>query len=356
MRTKVLCCTQLLVTMLIILPLSDASASDDFTSSHRVRRSQLLMGTLVEVTAIASTEQSAGLAAAAALNEIRRLENIWSTWISTSELSRINAFAGVRGVRISPETLSLLKWSVRIGELTHGAFNIAMGPAIEAWNISATPRIPDDAELIRLKPLTDLSLLQINEESSTAFLAHRGMRIDVGGIAKGYAADYAVMAMRAAGASAGIVALSGDIKTFGEMPTGQAFVFGIRHPRQNDNLLGELELENEAISTAGDYERFFEVGGIRYHHILDPETLRPATGCQSVTIVASQGVIADGLDTGIFVLGPQKGLALVEELPGVEAVIVDDGGKVLISSGLKNRVRLHAYDMNDHMQRASLSQ
>lgn len=353
MHTNLLIRIHALIIVLTIIPVTADSATDDFSPSHMVRRSQLLMGTLVEVTAIADTNQSANLAAAAALDEIRRLETIWSTWISTSELSQINALAGVRPVAISPETLSLLMWSLRIGQLTDGAFNIAIGPAIEAWNISANPRVPDDVELNRLKPLTDLSLLDINEESRTAFLNHRGMRIDVGGIAKGYAADYAVVAMRAAGATAGIVALSGDIKTFGEMRDGQAFLFGVRHPRQNDHVLASLELRNEAISTAGDYERYFEMNGVRYHHILDPHTLRPAYECQSVTIVASQGVMADGLDTGIFVLGPEKGLALVERLPGVEAIIVAHDGKVLISRGLRDRVHIETESLPGDTQKQS---
>jgi thiamine biosynthesis lipoprotein len=166
------------------------------------------------------------------------------------------------------------------------------------------------------------------------------MRIDVGGIGKGFAADRAVDAMQMAGASAGVVAISGDIKTFGEMPDGQPFLFGVRHPREEATLLARVELRNEAISTAGDYERFFEQDGMRYHHILNPHTLWPARGCQSVTVVAPQGVMADGLDTGIFVLGPERGLELVEQLPDVDALIVDGEGKVWISSGLKSRVHV----------------
>jgi thiamine biosynthesis lipoprotein len=237
-------------------------------------------------------------------------------------------------------TLTLLKWALDIGRLTHGAFNIAIGPAVDEWNVSDQPRIPDEAELARLKPLTDLSQVTLNEQTGTVFLSRPSMRIDVGGIGKGFAADRAVDAMQIAGASAGVVAISGDIKTFGEMPDGQSFLFGVRHPREGATLLARIELRNEAISTAGDYERFFEQDGMRYHHILDPHTLWPARGCQSVTVVAPQGVMADGLDTGIFVLGPERGLELVEQLPDVDALIVDGEGKVWISSGLKSRVHV----------------
>jgi FAD:protein FMN transferase len=173
------------------------------------------------------------------------------------------------------------------------------------------------------------------------WLRRPGMSIDVGGIGKGYAADLAAKEMRTAGATAGVIALSGDIKTFGRMPDSQRFVFGIQHPRKEQGeVLGRIELENEAVSTAGDYQRYFMKNGVRFHHILDPKNLYPARGCQSVTVVAKEGVMADGLDTGIFVMGPDKGMALIESLPDVEGVIVDQDGAVLVSSGLKSRLSL----------------
>ncbi|HJU05072.1 MAG TPA: FAD:protein FMN transferase [Nitrospiraceae bacterium] len=311
-----------------------------FDSPRAVKRSQLLMGTLVEVSAVGPSEQVAGRAVSAALAEIRRLEELLSTWIPTSELSRVNAAAGREPVKVGPDTLLILRRSLEMARLTEGAFNIAIGPAVKAWSVTENPRIPDTEELDRLQRLLDLSEVQIDEQRRTVFLTRPGMRIDVGGIGKGFAADQAVARMREAGASAGVVAVSGDIKTFGRIQNGQPFLFGIRHPRREDALLARVELWDEAISTAGDYERFFERNGVRYHHILDPRTLAPARGCQSVTVIAQEGIMADGLDTGIFVLGPERGLELVERLPNVEAVIVDREGKVWISSGLKDRVYL----------------
>ena len=305
-----------------------------------VKRSQMLMGTLVFVTAVAADQSTAGAAASAAFAEIRRLESLLSTWIPTSDLSRVNAAAGRAPVTVSPETMDLLKRSVTMAELTGGGFNIALGPAIEAWNVGNEPRIPSGDELDRLRPLTNLSALQLDDHEGTVYLAQEGMRVDVGGIGKGFAADRAVDVMRQAGAIAGVIALSGDIKTFGEMPDGRPFVFGIQHPREPSALIGRIALKNEAISTAGDYERFFERDGVRYHHILDPNTLRPARGCQSVTIVAKDGVMADGLDTGIFTMGPERGMALIERLADVEGIIVDSGGRMLVSSGLKGRLML----------------
>ena len=326
--------------MLTLLVAGCAWSPHEHPASKTVKRSQWLMGTLVQITAVGPNHRVAGDAASAGLAEIRRLESLLSTWIPTSELSQVNAAAGFNPVAVSPDTFTVVMWALEIARLTGGAFNIAIGPAVDAWGVTHEPRIPDDAELLRLRALLDLSHVEFNEQARTVFLSQPGMRIDVGGIGKGFAADKAVAAMQGVGATAGVVALSGDIKTFGLMPDGHPFIFGIRHPRENGTLLARVELRDEAISTAGDYERFFKKDGMIYHHILDPTTLWPAQNCQSVTVVARQGVMADGLDTGIFVLGPEHGMELVERLPDVEALIVDRDGKVWISSGLKRRVHM----------------
>ncbi|MEK6670283.1 MAG: FAD:protein FMN transferase, partial [Nitrospirota bacterium] len=207
------------------------------------------------------------------------------------------------------------------------------------WNVIDGRRIPTEPELKALRPLLDLKAVHVNVRERTIFLEKTGMRIDVGGIGKGFAADQAVMAMKKAGALAGVVALSGDIKTFGQLPGGRKFPVGIQHPRKEGEVLVFIDLEDEAISTAGDYERFFERDGVRYHHILDPKTLQPARSCQAVTVIAREGIWADGLDTGIFVMGAELGMHLVEALPDVEAIIVDYEGHIHVSSGLRDRIR-----------------
>ncbi|BFU90441.1 MAG: FAD:protein FMN transferase [Nitrospira sp.] len=303
------------------------------------KRTQMHMGTLVTVTVVASDKDVGSRAIQAGFDEIKRLEQLLSTWRPDSELSRVNAEAGHLPVQVSQETLELVSRSLEMAEVTHGGFNIALGPAVEAWSVTERQHIPDAEELQQLKPLVDWTRIQINRERRTIYLPHMGMRIDVGGIGKGYAADRAVEEMKRAGAQGGVVALSGDIKTFGVLPKGKGFPVGVKHPREDEALIAVIDLKDEAISTAGDYERFFERDGIRYHHILDPQTLRPARGCQSVTIIAKEGAVADGLDTGIFVLGPTRGMELVERLPDVEALIIDDKGTVTVSSGLRDRLR-----------------
>ena len=305
-----------------------------------VKRVQMHMGTLVSITVVARNEAIAYAAAIAGFAEIRRLEELLSTWISTSELSRVNASAGVRPVHVGTETLTVVHRAMQAAEMTDGGFNIAIGPAVEAWSVADGQRIPEESELDALRPLVNLQAVHVDVREQTIYLEKSGMRIDVGGIGKGYASDQAVEALRRAGAIAGVVALSGDIKTFGRMPGGKKFPIGIQHPRQDGSVLVWIDLQDEAISTAGDYERFFERDGVRYHHILDPRTLQPARGCQSVTVIAREGVWADGLDTGIFVMGAELGMRLVEALPDVEAIIVDAEGHLLVSSGLKQRIRL----------------
>ena len=307
-------------------------------SPHLVKRGQMHMGTLVFLTAVAPDEQIAHDAVQKGFDEIHRLEEILSTWIPESELSRINAGAGRTAVAVSPETMEVLAKSIEMDRLTEGGFNIAIGPAVEAWNVSREGRIPTQEELDAVRPLLHLENLLLDKESRMVFLRKPGMRVDIGGIGKGYAADLAAHVMQQAGATAGVVAISGDIKTFGRMPDGERFVFGIHHPRQEGALLGQLELEDEAVSTAGDYQRYFMKDGV---HILDPQTLQLARASQSVTVVAKEGVLADGLDTGIFVMGPEKGMALIESLDGVEGVIVGEDGEVYISSGLKERFLLN---------------
>ncbi len=306
-----------------------------------VKRTQMQMGTLVTITSVALDRQHAQEAASAGFQEIHRLEELLSTWIATSELSRVNAAAGKAPIRVSADTLKVLEASLEMARMTEGGFNILVGPAVEAWSVLDRQKVPSDLLLEAVRPLTDLRSLHVNAEQRTVYLAKPGMRVDVGGIGKGFAADMAVAAMQKAGASAGVVALSGDIRTFGQLPGGNKFPFGIRHPRRAEAVLAFIDLQDEAISTAGDYERYFEQDGVRYHHILDPITLHPARDCQSVTVVARDGLTADGLDTGIFVMGRERGLALVEQLPGVGAVIVDRSGKVWISSYLKERVRMN---------------
>ena len=309
------------------------------SASQVMKRGQMHMGTLVFITAVGPDQATIQQAINAGFAEIHRLELLWSTWIPTSDLSQVNAAAGHHPVQVSEDSLQLLEASLKMAQLTNGGFNIAVGPAVTAWNVMENESIPSDSLLNALKSKVALSEIHINPDLKTVWLGQEGMQLDVGGIAKGLAADLAVQKMKEQGATAGVVAVSGDIKTFGRLPEEQRFIFGIQHPRKEQGVwMARIALENEAVSTAGDYQRFFMKEGVRYHHILDPHTLKPSSRSQSVTVVAKEGVWADGLDTGIFVMGPKDGLALLERLPDVEGVIVGEDGRVWVSSGLQPRL------------------
>ena len=330
---------QAALLILLCAAFSGCAGVSSGKESTVVSRAQMQMGTLVKITAVARNDSGAQAAATAGFAEIHRLEELLSTWIPTSELSRVNALAGVMPVPVSHETMTVVQGAMQVAELTDGGFNIAIGPAVDIWNVIEGRRVPTESELDALRHMVDLHAVHVDAQTQTIFLEKAGMRIDVGGIGKGYAADQAVAVMKKAGALAGIVALSGDIKTFGQLPGGRKFPVGIQDPRKEGEVLAFIDLEDEAISTAGDYERFFERDGVRYHHILDPHTLQPARRGQSVTVIAREGIWADGLDTGIFVMGAELGMQLVEALPDVEAIIVDHEGAVHVSSGLRDRIR-----------------
>lgn len=331
--------TSTLASCLVVVSLAGCVGVSPGRSPVVVKRAQMHMGTLVSITAVASDKETGRKAIQAGFDEIKRLERMLSTWVASSELSQVNAEAGRHPVRVSRETFEIVAKSLEVARLTDGGFNIAVGPAVELWSVTERQFVPNNRELEELKDLVDWTSIQLNPDERSIFLSRRGMKIDVGGIGKGYAADRAAMEMKRTGAQGGIVALAGDIKAFGALPNAEGFPVGIKHPRQEGALIAEIDLRDEAISTAGDYERFFERDGIRYHHILDPKTLQPARTCQSVTVIGREGTLVDGLDTGIFVLGPERGMALVERLPGVEAVIVDDQGRLTVSSGLRTRLR-----------------
>src|SRR5438552_9535307 len=306
-----------------------------------VTRAQYLMGTIVEITAVAPTKAIAQEAATAGFQEVRRLEQLLSTWIKTSELSNVNAAAGRNPISVRPETLELLKRAVEIGELTDGASDITVVPEVRRCKVTEATRVPTKMELAISAQYVDYHLLRLDSKTRTVFLEKPGMQIDIGGIGKGYAAERAAAVMRNAGATGALIAVAGDFRIFGRRADGTSWPVGIQHPRRSGAVLATLESVDEAVSTSGDYERFFFKDGIRYHHILDPRTLQPARHCQSVTIVASDAITADGLATGVFVMGPEKGMALVERL-GLGAVIVDGKGRVMISSRLRDRIHLAA--------------
>ncbi|HXX56794.1 MAG TPA: FAD:protein FMN transferase [Thermodesulfovibrionales bacterium] len=308
------------------------------------RKSKILMDTIVTISVAAESEDKAEKAIESGFAEIDRLDRMLSFFSESSELSRINRNAGVAPVSVSPETLEVMQRALYTSAKTGGAFDVTIGPESSQWDFYKKKKPDDDVIRERLS-LVDYRQIQINGIKSTIFLPKKGMLADLGGIAKGYAADRAVEEMKRRGIRAGLVAVAGDIRAFGRKPGGSGWKVGIRNPRakgKDDEIMATMELDDMAISTSGDYERYFIVDGERYHHILDPKTGYPARGCRSVTVVARDGVNTDSFSTGVFVLGPEKGLGVLKEM-GFDGVIVDSDGGIETTPGLRNRIEFQRH-------------
>ena len=303
----------------------------------------MLMDSLVTITVVSDSPRKADAAIDAAFAEIRRLEKLISFWDPKSEISEISREAGIRPVKVSPETLDLVEKALYVSRQTGGAFDCTMGPVIKLWNIPYSKKIPAPAEIKRALRLVGYKEVYVDLKNSTVFLAKKGMSFDTGGIAKGWANDYAEAVLKSKGIKAGLIAIAGDVKGFGRKPDGHGWTVGIENPRpkgKNDALLARVELQDEDISTSGDYERYFILNGVRYHHLLDPRTGYPARGFESVTMITPEGVWSDGFSK-IFVMGPEKGPALAKKMGFGIITVMDDGAVHISGRNLKKRVTLY---------------
>ena len=313
-------------------------------NAHLVERSRLAMGSALRLSAWSNDEPGALAAFDDVFREFNRLEQLMSTWIRDSDVQRANQMAGVQPVQVSADVRDALKTARQISEWTDGKFDVTFGVLSGLWKFDHDQDnvVPDMREVQRRLPLIDYRAIQIDDVAGTVFLPRKGMAIHLGGIGKGYAIDRGVDILRTRGVRDFMMQDGGDIYVAG-LKDGRPWRLGIQDPRgAAHHIFAELDLSDGTFSTSGDYERFFMKDGRRYHHILDPATGEPAGGARSVTIVTNLAVIADGLSTGVFVLGPEKGMALIEKLPDVEGVIVSDTNEALISSGLNGRVRIVA--------------
>ncbi len=293
--------------------------------------SRFIMDTLVRIEAYGS---GAPGAISAALDEMARIEALMSSHIPTSDVSRLNAAAGKHPVEVSDETAFVLTEALRISRLSDGAFDVTVGPLVEAWGITGErQRVPSSGEVERAVQLVDYRRLSL--EGNVAFLEIPGMRVDLGAIAKGYAVDRAVRVLADNGISSALLDAGGNVFVLGNRPDGGPWRVGIRHPRRTEDALAVLEAKDLTIVTSGDYQRYFVQDGKRYHHIFDTSSGYPARGVMSATVVSRSSVEADALSTAVFIMGPTDGLALIELLEGVEALVMDQDGEVFMTPGLQ---------------------
>jgi thiamine biosynthesis lipoprotein len=326
-------------------PSASSPAAAAPAAPRRIALEEKAMGThvlLAAFTSDAMDEAAIRPRLEEALAEIRRLESLMTTWRDDSEISRINAAAGERAVEVSAESLTVIDKSLWISKASGGVFDITFEAMRGLWRFDQDrdDNVPDRAAVERARKLIDYRQIQVDHAKRTVRLLKPKMRMSLGGIAKGYAVDAAARVLREGGLSSFFVQAGGDLYVAGMKPDGSRWRVGIRDPRgkDQDDYFARVEVEDHAFSTAGDYERSFLKDGKRYHHILDPRTGSPATASRSVTIWAKDALTADAIDDAVFILGPERGLKLVESIDDCGAVVVDKDNKVWVSKRLAGKV------------------
>ena len=333
---------RLIVTLLLCLAFGAANATGTGTA-HCARGKaaadgywwhdeEAIMGTDVRVELWHPDEQVACDAIRAVMAEMQRIDNTMSPYISTSTLSKLNREAGQHPVRVGPEMFTLISRSLEISDLTHGAFDVTYASAGRYYNFRQHIR-PDAATLAEAVKSINYHYLQMNAGSDSIKYLHPHVYVDLGGIAKGHAVDRCIDILKKRGITQAMVGAGGDSRILGDR-LGEPWVVGIKDPRHEGRMSAVLPLMDVAVSTSGDYERYFEKDGVRYHHIIDPKTGDSARRVASVTILGNDATTTDALSTSVFVMGPEEGLALVNRMPGIDAIIIDGKGRMYVSQSL----------------------
>ena len=292
-----------------------------------------VMGTRIVVELYHPDPAVAQRGVQAVMAEMRRIDASMSPFIDSSELSLVNREAGQHPVKITDELFRLLQRANRVSALTHGAFDVTFASVGFLYDYRKGIR-PDDRQRAETISLINYHRLQLDETQQTVHFTKPGMRIDLGGIAKGYAVDRSMALLEQLDIHNALVRAGGDSRVSGDR-WGRPWTIGIRDPRDRKGVVAVIPLEDVAVSTSGDYERFFEQDGIRYHHIINPRTGDSARELQSVTIIGPDATTTDALSTSVFVLGLREGLKLVNSLPGIDAILVDNQGVLHYSDDLE---------------------
>jgi len=290
------------------------------------RRTQFIMGTLVEITVSHSDPDVIQTVTTQAFDEMQRIEQLMSTYLPDSEISRINRAAGKEAISVSREVEEVIREGIYWSEQSGGAFDITIEPLVYLWDFDGEKEIiPRESTLRKTASLVNYKDIEIKDH--TVRLRRRGMAINVGGLAKGYAVDRAISILRGK-VTNGIVNAGGDLFAFGQKNKQTPWNIGLQHPRKPQELLAAFAVQNHAVATSGDYQRYFIKDGVRYHHIFDPLTGRPARLMISTTIITMEVMDADALATAVFVMGPEKGIEWIDSMENVEAMVVLENGSI----------------------------
>jgi thiamine biosynthesis lipoprotein ApbE len=330
------------------------------------KKAALSMGTLFEISAYVANKYKAEKAFNDVFKEINRLDYLMSNYKEESELSEINKNAASGPTTCDNELAYVIEQSLQYSDITDGAFDITIGPLMKKWGFfKEQGRILGKEELksvlesvsyknIIIGETVKKSLFRDPSVVKTISFKHSGTQIDLGGIGKGYAVDMAARVLKGNGINSALMNFAGNIYAYGTPPGKDSWVIGLQHPRKSEGLLGSFEIRDKAVSTSGDYEKFFTIDGERYSHIIDPRTGNPVKDIVSVTIVADNATRADALSTGVFVLGLDKGMALIEKLSDVEGIIIyedtDSRLSTKASSGMEALFRRNIKDSPEEIE------
>ncbi|WP_235526125.1 FAD:protein FMN transferase [Pedobacter sp. Leaf216] len=294
------------------------------------------MGNRFEFTVIAVNEQEGNAAIDAGIEEVKRIEHLLTTFSNLSQTSLINENAGLRPVHVDDEVICLIERSIRISEITDGAFDITYGSIDKRlWNFDPKmTSLPDEQTALASVGLIDYRNVIVDKERSTVLLKNKGMRIGFGGIGKGYAADKAKSVLQQLGIKSGIVNAAGDLVTWGTQIGGRPWTVGIADPGQTDRPFSSLKISQMAIATSGSYEKYVTIGGKRYSHTIDPKTGLPVSGVKSVSIICPSAELADALATPILVMGVKIGIELINQIKQVSCIVIDDYDQVFTSNNI----------------------
>ena len=298
-------------------------------------RKTFMLGSPFEMTVVANDSLQGNQYIDKAIAEVKRIENLISDWIPTSQISNVNDNAGLKPIVVDKEVFELIERAIKISKLTNGAFDISYASMDKIWKFDGSMKeMPTEEAIKNSVAKVGYQNIILNEKSTTIFLKNKGMKLGLGGIGQGYIADKIKALLLDSGCKSGIVNVSGDIFAWGKQPDDKPWTVAIVNPMNKNKVFATFPLEDSAVETSGSYEKFVTFNGIRYSHIIDPRTGYPATGIVSVSVFAKTTELADALATGIFVLGVEVGLDLVNKINGIECIIVDDQGNVHSSKNI----------------------
>ncbi|MBE0390846.1 FAD:protein FMN transferase [Flavobacterium sp. PL002] len=299
------------------------------------KRTLSMLGSPFEMTVVAKDVPEANLYIDMAVAEVSRLENLISDWISTTPISEVNRNAGVKPVKVPTEVFELVQRAINISKLTSGAFDISYASMDKIWKFDGSmKKMPTAEEIKNSVAKVGYQNIILDPTNQTIFLKNEGMKLGLGGIGQGFIADKIKAMLIAKGVVSGIVNISGDINTWGKQIDGKQWKVGIKNPLNKDKIFATFPLEDSAVETSGSYEKYVVFNGKRYSHIIDTRTGYPATGVISVSVFASSTELADALATGIFVLGVDIGIDLINQIAGVGCIYVEENGKITASKNI----------------------